>query len=358
LAGVHPPYDGSVSAIDWDLAQWVGERLAGSPPANRALPDLEPIAGEFARLVSEYSGLPNPQWLPPFETVDRSAWIEANLLSLQPVLEPLAQSRLGGRRRSATPAARALKVASGLVLGAQVGALTGVLAQRVLGQYDLALLGEERPPRLLLVAPNLDQVARNLRVDGDELTRWVGIHELTHALQFAAADWLRDYLGGAVSELVEGLELRLSATDLIDALRPDGLARLIARLRRGEVMRLTLGERRWSVVERVQSAMSLIEGHAEHVMDAVGAGVLPGLGALRRALEQRRRQRRPAAWRVLERLLGFELKLRQYREGRRFCDQVAAKGGPQLLARAFEGPQYLPSAEELARPSRWLTRVG
>jgi putative hydrolase len=122
-------------------------------------------------------------------------------------------------------------------------------------------------------------------------------------------------------------------------------------------LRLTLGEDRWQLVERMQAVMSLIEGHAEHTMDAVGAEVLPSLPALRAAMNRRRRDR-GLAWRVLERLLGLELKLRQYEIGRRFCDAVVKDGGPVALARAWSGPEALPSAAELQAPATWLARTG
>ena len=121
-------------------------------------------------------------------------------------------------------------------------------------------------------------------------------------------------------------------------------------------MRLTLGEDRWQLVERMQAVMSLIEGHAEHTMDAVGAEVLPSLPSLRAAMNRRRRDR-GLVWRVLERLLGLELKLRQYEVGRRFCDAVVDEGGPVALARAWRGPEALPSTSELQAPARWLART-
>jgi putative hydrolase len=102
--------------------------------------------------------------------------------------------------------------------------------------------------------------------------------------------------------------------------------------------------------------MSLIEGHAEHTMDAVGAEVLPSLPALRRAMN-RRRESRGLPWRVLEKLLGLEMKLRQYEVGRRFCDAVVAQGGPQALARVWTGPEQLPSTQELQEPALWLART-
>jgi putative hydrolase len=131
---------------------------------------------------------------------------------------------------------------------------------------------------------------------------------------------------------------------------------MVERARRGELLRLTLGEDRWQLVERMQAAMSLIEGHAEHVMDEIGADVLPSLPRLRAAMNHRR-ENRGLPWRVLERLLGLELKMRQYETGRRFCDAVVEAGGPQALALAWTGPEALPTPAELEQPSLWIARV-
>jgi coenzyme F420 biosynthesis associated uncharacterized protein len=359
-----------METIDWGIAQRIGERIAGSPPNGGVDADTaQRLAYDFARRVSAYSGLPVPDELPPLEAVDRPAWIAANLRMMRPLLGPLSD-RVGAGSAALTGPVRAL---SGFLLGAQVGALTGVLSQRVLGQYDLSLLDESVPPRLLLLAPNLALAAGNLGVDRDELVLWVSIHEITHAVQFSGAPWLRAYLGGMLQELLDGLQITLggrfspgdeaegspasrsrrSGPRLPD---PAELRKLLERARRGELLRLTLGEDRWALVERMQAVMSLIEGHAEHTMDAVGAEVLPSLPRLREAL-RRRREARGLPWRVLERLLGLELKLRQYEVGRRFCDAVVASEGPDALARAWRGPDSLPSTEELKEPARWLSRM-
>ncbi len=137
---------------------------------------------------------------------------------------------------------------------------------------------------------------------------------------------------------------------------PDQLRPLLERARHGELLRLTLGDERWRLVERMQATMSLIEGHAEHTMDAVGAEVLPSLERLRAALN-RRRETRGLPWRVLERLLGLELKMKQYEVGKRFCDAVVQAEGPQALARAWSGPEMLPSTLELETPRLWLART-
>jgi coenzyme F420 biosynthesis associated uncharacterized protein len=366
-----------VDVIDWRMAQRIGERVAGSPPPGgvRAA-SVEPLAQDFARRVSEYSGLAEPSRLPPLEAVDRGAWIAANLRTMRPLLSGLSE-RLG---EGTGPLAAPLRSASGFLLGAQVGALTGVLSQRVLGQYDLALLDDSVAPRLLLLAPNLAIASRNLSVNRDELVAWVTIHEITHAVQFSGAPWLRAHLGGMLRELIDGLQVSLGERNGERAGEPAadrgereqgssqpwrGLAKLadladlrdlIERARRGELLRLTLGEDRWQLVERMQAVMSLVEGHAEHTMDAVGAEVLPSLPKLRAAMS-RRRESRTLPWRVIERLLGLEMKMRQYEVGRRFCDEVVDRGGTEALARVWSGPEQLPSNEELREPARWLART-
>jgi len=374
-----------VDVIDWGAAQRVGELVAGSPPFGgvRAAA-VEPLVREFAGRVSSYSSLEGPGDLPALELVDRPGWIAANLQTMRPMLTPLTEPMSAGRGPLAGP----LRSASGLLLGVQVGALAGVLSQRVLGQYDLALLEESVRPRLLLLAPNLAQAARNLNVDRDELVLWVSIHEITHAVQFAGAPWLRDYLGGMLREMLEGLRMTIAGSQANgEASAPEGGAAhgagrlrglldgmpnvsgwssslpdmaevraMVERARRGELLRLTLGEERWALVERMQAAMSLIEGHAEHTMDAVGAEVLPSLPRLRAAMT-RRRENRGLPWRVLERLLGLELKMRQYEQGRRFCDAVVDAGGRQTLALAWSGPGALPTPAELESPALWIARM-
>ncbi len=373
-------YPSGVDAIDWSTAQRVGELIAGSPAADGSaggqaliLSDtVQPLALRFAHRVGEYSGLELPEQLPPLEAVDRSSWIAANLQTMRPVLESLAAEGLGpgGRSRRMRfsskrpgqdlgPLYDALSAAGGLLMGAQVGAMAGMLSQRVLGQYDIALLDPTVAPRLLLVAPNLAQAARTMEVDSEQLLVWVTIHEITHAVQFSGAPWLREHLAGIMRQLIEGLQVTVSLSALL-RLPSAGDARAFAeRLRHGELVRLTLGEQRWQLVERLQATMSLVEGHAEHVMDAVGAEVLPSLPRMRAAMT-RRREHRGLPWRVLERLLGLELKMRQYDEGRRFCDAVVlagGEGGPQILARAWRSVEDLPTAAELQAPDLWLARV-
>ncbi len=365
---------GVTPAIDWDTAQRVAELIAGSPPSGGVLSrSVQPLAHDFARRVGDYTGLELPDELPPLETVDRPGWIAANLKTMRPLLETLTEPPRGGESSEPSGISGALHTASGHLLGAQFGTVTGLLSQRVLGQYDVSLLDPVAPPRLLLLAPNLAAAARTLNVDREELLAWVAIHEITHAVQFSGAPWLREHLGGMIRELLQGMRVSLTGSsgegegdgghsrlpdprELLDRARSGELRELLERARRGEMLRITLGEDRWQLVERMQSTMSLVEGHAEHTMDAVGEGVLPSLPRLRAAMT-RRRESRGLPWRVLERLLGLELKMRQYEAGRRFCDAVVQRAGTEALALAWRSPEQLPTAAELEEPESWLRRV-
>jgi coenzyme F420 biosynthesis associated uncharacterized protein len=345
-----------MEGIDWNVAQKVGEMMAGSggwtSQSSSDSASVQTLVERFAARVSAYTGLEPSEGLPELELVDRATWIEANIATMRPLLSPLSD-RLG---QGSGPLGPAMRSITQLLLGVQMGAVTGMLSQRVLGQYDIALLDDSHAPRLLLLAPNISQAARNLNLDRDEFTAWVAIHEVTHAVQFGGAPWLRKHLGGLLRELIEGMQVSISLSRAPRIPDVGDLRTLAQRLRGGELLRLGLGEDRWALVERMQATMSLIEGHAEHVMDAVGAEELPTLDRMRSAMNRRRRNR-GWPWRVVERLLGLEMKMRQYEIGRRFCDEVVAKGGPAALTTAWASAEMLPSAGELERPDDWLART-
>ena len=250
-----------------------------------------------------------------------------------------------------------LRGAAGALLAVEVGGLTGLLAQRVLGQYELVLLDPDSRTRLLFLAPNLRDAAGKLHVDLEQLVAWVGFHEVTHAVQFTAVPWLRGHLAGLLRELLDTIDVDFDFGAAFRRLpnRAD-IERLVATVREGGLVTLVAGSERREILDRLQATMAVVEGHAEHVMDAVGRDALPDLEGLRRALD-RRRAERTGLWRLLERLLGLDLKLRQYEGGKRFCDEVAGDVGVEGLHRVFEDPASLPTWGELQRPRDWIARA-
>jgi coenzyme F420 biosynthesis associated uncharacterized protein len=339
--------------IDWALAKRIAETIGGQG-GNAVAPkgDLAALAADSRTRVLAYSRLVPMSTLPEPEMVSRQQWIEANLRSMRPVLDRVG-ARVGGGMGLLGRPTRALTSA---LFSAQVGGLTGFLAQRVLGQYDMPLLDSDGAPRLLLVGPNLGGAAERLEVDGEALLHWVTLHELTHAVQFGSVPWLRLHLAALVREVVDTLEVKLDTSKGMRVPSTDDMRGWVDSVRKGELVTLAIGRERRVLVDRIQATMAVVEGHAEHVMDAIGAEVIPSQAELRSALE-RRRMGRSGPMRLLERVLGFELKLRQYRDGKRFCDAVVAKTGIDGLNRVWSAPHQLPTLAELVDPEAWIVRT-
>lgn len=350
----------SDSVVDWGLAGRLARGVSGGADvaAARALP-LKPEAlaatgAEAEGLVRAYSRLDPATPLPAPEAVDRSAWADTILFTLRELageLEPEAGLELSLPGPLAE-IARRLVAAAG---AAEVGLAVGYASRRVLGQYDIALVGAERPPRLLFVAPNLAASAGQLGSDLEQFVRWVALHETTHAVQFAAAPWLRDHLGELIRRLLEGAMGGAGLGELSRRIASDPRGALSAFLK-GDLAKAIAGPEQEPLLGRIQATMTVIEGHAEHVMDGAAGEFVADVEGLRARLKERRQSRGPIET-VLARLLGLDLKLRQYELGKAFCDEVARREGLGALNRLWAGSEALPDLEELSDPPRWLARV-
>jgi coenzyme F420 biosynthesis associated uncharacterized protein len=342
--------------VDWSLAQQVARLAAGSGDDGPPQADVAALCVEMEGHVAAYTGLVPVTSVPPAELVGRDEWASVNLVSLAQLLDPVA-GRLDKRLDFAGPLAGALKAGAAATLAAEAGLVIGYVAQRVLGQYEVSLLGGDAPPRLLFVAPNLRKAVRELKVDPESFHRWICAHELTHVFQFQGVDWLRDHLGGMVRQYLSTVEVRIErgAAGGLPSL-PDP-ARVVEAFRDGGLAALVQTREQRALMSRMQAAMAVVEGYSEHVMDAIAAEAIPGHEELRTAMDARRRSR-SAPERLIERLLGLDMKMRQYEEGKVFCDAVAAEAGMSALNRVWDSPAALPTEAELARPLDWLARVG
>ena len=362
--------------IDWVLAERLATLLAGRgttappPPSIAALADT---TADAQRRVVAYTGLTPVRALPAPEAIGRGEWVAANVATMRRMLEPVlerADEKLRARhagRGSGRKRGRALGAASGQVASLAVSAavttevavVLGFLAQRVLGQYELVLLDESpsSPPRLLFVAPNLGTAVQTLRAPEDEFLTWVALHEVTHAVQFSGVPWLQGYLAGLLSQLLASAELRMDAPRTLRLPSRDRVTRSLRAARDGDVIGIFASPGERETLDRVQAAMAVVEGHAEHVMDAVAPELLPSLPRLRAALD-RRRKTASGLSRVLGKLLGLELKMRQYEQGKYFCDTIVDAAGTAALRRVFASPEDLPTLAELGDPLRWVARVG
>jgi coenzyme F420 biosynthesis associated uncharacterized protein len=341
--------------IDWFVAQRIATFVAGTGDAQLPTIDLGPLATQSEERVVAYTRLEPARPLPAPEGIGRREWVTSNIDSMRALLDPVlirAGKNLG-------PLRPAVQIAMGVMLSTEVGIVLGYLGQRVLGQYELVLLDEavqEREPRLLFVLPNLGQAMQTFGADERQFMTWVTLHEVTHAVQFAAVPWLHSHVAGLVRELLGSAEVRLEAPRRLRAPSAGEIRRVGAALRRGDLIGLFTTQTERELLDHVQAVMAVIEGHAEHVMDAVAPDLVPSLPRLRAALDRRRRSQ-SALSRLLARLLGLDLKMRQYEEGKRFCDAVVEAGGVAALHHVFSGPEALPTLRELADPASWLART-
>ncbi|MEA2351629.1 MAG: hypothetical protein QOJ14_43 [Thermoleophilaceae bacterium] len=343
--------------VDWSLARQIARFAAGTGGDDTALDaDLPALVAQSEGPLRDYTGLEPRTAVPAPEAVSRSDWADVNLTSLESLLAPVSDG-LSDRLDAAGAFAGPLRAVTGATLAAEAGLVIGYMSQRVLGQYEVSLLDIEQPPRLLFVAPNLDKAVRELGADRDSFLGWIVLHELTHVLQFSGVPWLREHMSALMREYMRTVEVRFErgAAGGLPTL-PDP-SRIVQEFREGGLVALVQTHEQRRLLGRIQATMAVIEGYSEHAMDAVGERVLPEYAGLRDSMERRRRSRSYPE-RVLQRLLGLDLKMRQYEEGKAFCDAVAERGGIAALNRVWEAPESLPSLRELHDADAWLERIG
>jgi coenzyme F420 biosynthesis associated uncharacterized protein len=341
--------------IDWILAERIAGYVAGSGDGQLPKVDLAALAAEAQARVTVYTGLAPSRPLPAPEGIGRREWVSSNIAAMRALLDPVLERA----NKGLGPLRPAMQIGIGVVLSTEVGVVLGYLAQRVLGQYELVLLDEaveDRPPRLLFVLPNLGQAVQAFGAEEQEFMTWVALHEVTHAVQFAGVPWLHPHLAGLVRELLQTAEVRMEAPRKLRLPGPDDVRKVGRALRTGDLISIVTTQAERDTLDRVQAVMAVIEGHAEHVMDAVAPDLLPSLPRLRASLDRRRRSQSGLS-RLIARLLGLELKLRQYEQGKFFCDAIVRERGPQALQHLFSSPEALPTLGELSDPEAWLRRT-
>jgi coenzyme F420 biosynthesis associated uncharacterized protein len=341
--------------VDWDLAAATAGALSKSGPAvsydeaTEVVTQLRALTDEAARHVAGYTGLTPSAQGPPVRVVDRRDWSAANITGLREIIVPLV-TRLAGDRQ---PGALADAIGS-RVTGVQAGTVLAYLSGRVLGQYEVFTAD---PGQLMLVAPNIVEVERKIAADPRDFRLWVCMHEVTHLTQFTAVPWMRGYFLGEVQAFVDASQnggehilerLRRGVATLSDALRdPDS---------RASVLDLVQTPAQRAVLDRLTALMTLLEGHAEFVMDGVGPDVIPTVDEIRAKFNRRREGGNPLE-KAIRRILGIEVKMRQYAEGRKFVHGVVDRVGMAGFNKIFASPLTLPRLEELGDPDAWVARV-
>ncbi|UZX01464.1 zinc-dependent metalloprotease [Arthrobacter sp. CDRTa11] len=356
--------------INWDLAASTAARLASAGPVlnsaeiGDAVDSLRHLADASVPHVHEITGLEAARDLRDSSVlvVDRANWAKANTQSFAVMLKPAMEKMLETRRGSISPAAASV---SGAITGSQLGAVLAFLSSKVLGQYDpfAALAEGSNAPaggRLLLVAPNIVSVERELNVTPEDFRLWVCLHEQTHRVQFAAAPWLRhhmlqeiDNLSGHLLGNVDSLMERASAAarslkDRTAAGNTPG---------RGAILDLLQNPEEKASLSHLTAVMSLLEGHANVVMDAVDASIVPSVKTIRQRFNDRGKDR-GVIEKFIRNLLGLDAKMRQYSDGAKFVRAVVDVAGMEGFNRVWESADHLPTEPEIHDAKLWLDRMG
>jgi coenzyme F420 biosynthesis associated uncharacterized protein len=337
-----------MNLVDWDFAVTVGSRVAGPGPevsadeAAAAVVELREGAERSTPLVKEFTGLHAAAGTAPVLVVDRRGWVRANADGFSKILAPIVDKLI---EKKGPPSALAEAVGS-RVTGAEVGLMLGFLGTKVLGQFDPFFSPHGR---LLLVAPNIVHVEREIDADPTDFRLWVCLHEETHRVQFTANPWLGEHLMTQMNAVAETIE----PSALLDGLRRGAEA---IRSGNGSILDLVSSPEQKEILDRVTGVMSLLEGHADVVMDGVGPTVIPSVEQIRKKFNQRR-QGVGTLDKLLRRILGLDAKMAQYRDGAVFVRHVVDKVGMEQFNAVWSGPDTLPSKAEITDPDAWVARV-
>lgn len=356
--------------INWDLAASAAARLAPAGPVldgkaiGDAVDSLRRLADASVPHVHEITGLEAARDLRDSSVlvVDRASWAKANTQSFAVMLKPAMQKMLDTRRGNLSPAAAQV---SGAITGSQLGAVLAFLSSKVLGQYDpfAALAENSTAPaagRLLLVAPNIISVERELNVAPEDFRLWVCLHEQTHRVQFAAAPWLRHHMLEQIDELsghllgnVDSLMERASAAarSLKDRSASGNTPG------RGAILDLLQDPEEKAAISHLTAVMSLLEGHANVVMDAVDASIVPSVKTIRQRFNDRGKDR-GVIEKFIRSLLGLDAKMRQYSDGARFVRAVVDVAGMEGFNKVWDSVDHLPTEPEIHDAKLWLDRMG
>ena len=371
--------------VDWNLAVATATRLVRPGPevsreeAREIVSELRrhaKAAEEHVRAFTHMEAANPEEADTPVLVVDRPGWVRANVAGFRELLAPL----LGKveERRANIPGGAVFGAVGGKVTGVEVGMLLSFLSSRVLGQYEtFAPASRELPGatesggRLLLVAPNIVHVERELDVDPHDFRLWVCVHEETHRTQFTAVPWLRDHIQMEIQSFLG--ETDIDPSTLLERLREAAQALTGTKPESeeaadaedepagdaggGSIVELVQTPAQREILARLTAVMSLLEGHADYVMDGVGPQVVPSVTEIREKFQKRRATGAGRLDQALRKLLGLDAKLRQYRDGERFVRAVVEEVGMDGFNKVWTSPNTLPTKAEIAKPADWIARV-
>lgn len=353
--------DQSDQLIDWNRVTAVALRAGGEPGSmapglkQETEADYQQILREIADPLAEYTGTGLDLSHTEVQALDRRAWVEANVVNFRRIFAPIEETW----RENAKPSATALPGLAALgraTISSELGVLMGYLARRVLGQYDVTLLaqGPLAPGKLYFVEPNVLALQARLGLPRREFRVWLALHEATHAHEFEGYPWVRTYMDQLLSDYLRSMSDHVATGNLGVA---TGFGDVVDRLMRGDsILEAAMGPEQRDLFLRLQALMTILEGYATHIMSAVGRKLIPHYREIEERVEARKKHRAAIELWFL-RLTGLQLKMDQYRLGTAFIAEVERERGRDFLHRVWEGPEHLPTMDEIAVPGRWIQRI-
>jgi coenzyme F420 biosynthesis associated uncharacterized protein len=347
--------------VDWEQARKVALHVSQwqQAPVRERAHRREQYAALVQRsepMIAEYLGVALPQPVSRIYVFDRREWLEANFVSFQQLFKPIEEIYLQSNRNRGALSLLVSDVNS-RVIGAQIGALLGFLARRVLGQYDLSLLSPDPVVRgaLYFVEPNISRIQTQLGLNDEDFRLWIALHETTHVFEFEAYPWVREHFNQLVYQYFEQLQDQLNVFG-------SGLGQLISRVAQNwgsdrHWIELMLTPQQRQIFEQLQAMMSLVEGYGNHVMNAIGRQLLPSFDQIEQRMEQRQ-QAKTLVDQVFYKVTGMDLKLAQYQQGEQFVDSVVRTHGIQFASQVWERAENLPTMHEIRNPQSWIQRMG
>lgn len=373
------------SLINWDLAASTAATMTGPGPAmsgreiSQAVDNLHLMAERSVEYVHQISKLEAAKDLRDSEVlvVDRASWAKANTQSFAVMMDPVlnalaakqAQKQAQKRPTNAPGSATSARIGA-TVTGTQLGAALAFLSGKVLGQYDpFSALAPNATPaapggRLLLVAPNIIHIERELKVDPSDFRLWVALHEQTHRVQFAAAPWLRHHMMAQIEQLGE---LLVGNSDSMGERLGDALKSIGKKDKNkdsqndagapGGVLDLLQDSDQKAALSHLTAVMSLLEGHANVVMDGVDQSIVPTVKTIRQRFNGRGKDR-GAIEKFIRHLMGLDAKMRQYSDGAKFVRETVSLVGMDGFNTVWAQEENLPTEVEIHNARQWVDRMG
>ncbi len=353
---------GKKDTINWELVKMLAIRVANSGETDE-MPSLD-MQKQFEELVraseiltSNFTNLQFFQFASA-KVISRQDWIEANIKGFKALMEPLTQKVVEEYKKpkATDPISKLLNKISPFIITLEIGLVLGYMAKNVLGQYDLCLPYGERG-NIYFVAPNLLKLEKMLKIPSKDFRFWIALHEVTHALEFNSNNWITDYYKSLLKEFIESATLNLeSAAERIQKLDVKNINEVINKFQSEDFLfsLVTPGQR--EILYRIQALMTILEGYSNFIMDKIGSRMISNFQVLKNRFENRRKIINPVE-KIFRKIIGIELKLKQYEMGQKFANYIHKKMNMIGLNLLYENEKNIPTIDEIKNPDKWINRV-